>query len=273
MAFTFKRKEPIRKALPRLARERIDQALDSLKDHRRPQAVHRVRKDIKKARAVLRLARTSISAKSFRRQTYCLRQAADILSPTRDAYVKGTALRHLAGQFQGQLPYGTLTDLGQILDVNLRRETARFDNIGPGLKSAYRRGRNAYRDALQEPSPEHLHQWRKRAKDLWYQLRLLQTVRAEQIAPIADQLRTLTDYLGDDHDLFLLKTTLQRSGHYTEDFPEFAKLLPLIHHRQSQLRLAAFQLGALLYAEKPAIFCRRVAEYWREWRHHKTSSG
>jgi CHAD domain len=80
MGFCFKRKEGVRKGVKRLAKSRISAALGSLKDHRDAEAVHGVRKDIKKIRAVLRLARERLSQKKYRRQNKLLRKAAGELA-------------------------------------------------------------------------------------------------------------------------------------------------------------------------------------------------
>ena len=45
--------------------------------------------------------------------------------------------------------------------------------LAPGLERTYKRGRARFSDVLRDPSPENVHEWRKRVKDLWYHLRLL----------------------------------------------------------------------------------------------------
>jgi hypothetical protein len=76
--------------------------------------------------------------------------------------------------------------------------------IQPGVRNAYRQGRRAYRRALETPQAEHFHAWRKRAKDLWYQVTLVRPVWPEQMTAIADRLNALGEYLGDDHDLVVV---------------------------------------------------------------------
>jgi len=36
----------------------------------------------------------------------------------------------------------------------------------------YRRGQRALAKTIDDPDPEHFHSWRKRVKDVWYQLRI-----------------------------------------------------------------------------------------------------
>src|ERR1051326_2568284 len=108
MAFCFKRRESVAKGIRRLGCERIESALDCLKDCTRAEAIHCARKDIKKTRAVLRMVRVNMAKKDFRRLSRLLREAACQLAAPRDAYVKAKTLKGLAGHFKGQLTSGAL---------------------------------------------------------------------------------------------------------------------------------------------------------------------
>jgi len=103
MAFCFKRKESTAKGVRRLARGRIKQALGCLHDCRQAEAIHCARKEIKKARAVLRLVRARIAKKRYCRQIDLLRKAAKNLAPVRDAHVNSRTLKDLMAHFKGQL--------------------------------------------------------------------------------------------------------------------------------------------------------------------------
>src|ERR1051326_7313313 len=126
MAFCFKRKEPVRKGIRRLATERLKSALECLKDIRRAEAVHEVRKDIKKVRSIFKLARADMPQKSYRRQTKILRKAAGELAATRDAYVKGSALEHLSDHFDGHLRPRTLRQLRKAFAADTAKAQRRF---------------------------------------------------------------------------------------------------------------------------------------------------
>jgi len=299
MAFCFKRKESVAKAVKRLGFERNEDALKCLKKCRDSEAVHCVRKDIKKVRAVLRLVRTEITKKSYRRQINLLREAADQLTATRDAYVTTAALRDLSRHFKGQLASGAWHHIRAAMQNALVTENRRFAKdksarkvqrllrrqareldeldvarkgwraICLGVKSSYGEGRQAYQTVLKNPTPENFHEWRKRAKDLWYQIRLLRPIWPEQMDAMANELKELTEYLGDDHDLVMLNEAVEKQGGGDGEFPEFESLNGLIKQRQSELQKAALALGARFYAEKPAAFCARLAGYWRTWRREK----
>ena len=56
MGYRFKRKESVQHGLRRIARECIDAAIEAMRHSHRGDAIHCVRKDIKKLRAMLRMA-------------------------------------------------------------------------------------------------------------------------------------------------------------------------------------------------------------------------
>jgi CHAD domain-containing protein len=141
-----------------------------------------------------------------------------------------------------------------------------WELIAPGLHRSYRRGRKRLREIEERVSDETLHEWRKRAKDLWYQLRLIQDAEPELIGTLADQAHDLSDQLGDDRDLVLLREQAQRRS---EDFAARADqrlLLQLIDQRRGELQFAASSLGERVYSEKPKRFVKRLETRWKLWR-------
>ena len=85
-------------------------------------------------------------------------------------------------------------------------------------------------------------------------------------------MKLLSQYLGDDHDLVMLRQFV--AGHCARRYAREVKVLDeLIDLRQKELRSAAFALGARFYAEKPSSFCRRLENYWRVWRAGEKSKG
>lgn len=302
MAFCFKRRESVAKAIRRLGCDRIESALECLKDLGRVDAIHCARKDIKKTRAVLRVVRASIEKNDFRRLTKLLRDAARQLAAPRDACVKENTLKALTAHFKGQLKAEALrqvrSDLHRIAEEEMQRfseekmvrkikrvlsRTAKeiecldingkgWNAIGSGVMAAYSEGRRACEMALHDSSPEIFHDWRKRAKDLWYQVSLLHPIWPEQMDALARELETLGEYLGDDHDLFVLHQFVRERCAQDTDLRELEILYALIGQRQRELRVAAIALGKRFYADKPSAFCDRLASYWHTWRREKRSS-
>ena len=300
MAFCFKRKESVAKAIRRLGRERTEEALTCLKDCDQPEAIHCARQNIKKTRAVLKLVRGDVSKKAFSRKTKLLRAAADHLAPTRDAYIVTKALKDLTSHFRGQLAPGALRHIRMPLQTVLedqtkqfskektaakrllRRATREFDDVsldrrgwkalGAGVKTSYRKGRQNYCIALADPKPEKFHEWRTSVKDLRYQVRLLRRMWPEQMDAVAEELEALGEFLGDDHDLFMLQQAVVRRPKTDGHARELETLKGLIQQRQAELRAAALELGERFYAEKPSVFCKRLGGYWHIWRRKKKSS-
>ena len=286
----FKKSETPAKGARRVCREHIGAALDRLRGGDRPAAVHGVRKEIKKLRALFRLMRGQIGRGYYRKGAKALHQAAGCLAASRDARVRFRALERLAGGSAEQ----RFPEIGKALQKNCRQETHRFRSghsvavadrilkktgrrvdsmkikadgwsaIEPGLKRCYRRGREVCRLASSEPSPEHFHDWRKHVKDLWYYFSLLSPAQPPVMRARTDELELLGELLGDDHDLFLLQQFVAETCAY--HVKEVEALNRLIEARQKKLRAAGLKLGARLYAETPAVIGRRLGKYWNAWR-------
>jgi CYTH domain-containing protein/CHAD domain-containing protein len=124
-----------------------------------------------------------------------------------------------------------------------------------GLDRTYSDGRAALKSALKKSDDESVHEWRKRVKDLWYQVRLLD-------ADDAEQLDELSDLLGDDHDLAVLVADLDDAGDVLDD-RTIRRATRLARDRQADLRLKAFKLGRKVYDEDPQAFVARLVGPWR----------
>jgi len=302
MAFIFKKKESPTRAVRRLSRERIGKALDHLRKCDRLEAIHSVRKEIKKVRATLGLVRRKMGANAYRKRVKTLRAAAKRLQGPRDARVRPQALERLIAHFQNRLPARSFAGIEKVLSRNCREEVREFRKgssmavvgrllrkinrgagdlkvkargwvaIQPGLQESYRSGRKTFETALHETSAGKLHQWRKQVQDLGHQLRLLQSIQPERLQTAVGELKRLSQYLGDDHDLVVLRRFVARrcARQYAR---EIRRLDHLINLRQKELRSAAFALGERFYADKPSSFCRRLENYWRRWRGGEESTG
>jgi CHAD domain-containing protein len=137
--------------------------------------------------------------------------------------------------------------------------------LGAGLKRIYRNGREAFAVAQDDPSQEHLHEWRKQVKYLWHQLQVLQPIQLGHLTALADQAHTLANALGDDHDLAILSHKFLEAPDRFSDRATMHKLANLIAHHRALLQEQAMSLGHSLYEEKPRIFVGRLREYWRAW--------
>jgi CHAD domain-containing protein len=290
MPFHLKKNESLDKGVRRVCREHLGEALTRLRKSRHPAAVHGVRKEIKKLRALLRLVQEGIGRNDYRKTENALCRAADRLAASRDARVMLQAFAQVAGGKTAR----RFPKIWNALQKNRRREACRFrgDNsiaaakknlkkidrrwaglkiklagwaaIEPGLRESIRRGRQSCELARRQPSSEHFHEWRKQVKKFWHQLRLLCPVWPAAARGLIDRLEHLGELLGKEHDLSLLKQFIQAHG--ADEAGETAVLDRLIEASQKKLRVAALKLGARLYAEASAAVCRRLGNYWDRWR-------
>jgi CHAD domain-containing protein len=281
-AYRLREGRPVPDELRRIARGRIDHAMGELRgktDSTPEEAVHEARKDMKKLRALLRLARGELGEDTFARENACFRDAARELAGTRDADVMLETLDAL------ELPAGRGWDLRKAIQADRegagpdgREAAARsaaamlkearkrvdewplerdsFDALADGLERTYRRGRRTLRAAREEPTAEALHDWRKRVKDLWYHDTLLRELWPPVMRAAGDEAHALSDRLGDDHDIVVLAAWVR--GHLEPD-PEFPEA---VTRRRGKLQDEAFAIGARLYAEKPSAYRRRLERLW-----------
>jgi CHAD domain-containing protein len=135
-----------------------------------------------------------------------------------------------------------------------------------GLRRIYQRGRKAFGRATQEPTEERLHDWRKRSKDLWHVLQVLEPIQPEWLTDLAERAHQLADHLGDDHDLAVLRNLLVDQTARIGGPRQLNKLLPLIDRRRAELIEAAFTLGARVYGPRPKQFVASLKEHWCAWR-------
>jgi CHAD domain-containing protein len=98
MAFKFDTQEPFPKAIPRIARERINQIIESLSERPHPaaEAIHDARKNLKSLRALLRLARGAIDDDLRIRENTQFRDAGRSLSSLRDPQALLEALEYFS---------------------------------------------------------------------------------------------------------------------------------------------------------------------------------
>ncbi len=104
MAYALEVSETVADGLKRVALEQLDQALASARNPgmERDEAVHDVRKCMKKLRALLRLAREELGEEVFKRENACFRESAQRLSGLREAAVRMATAEKLQTHFGGQ---------------------------------------------------------------------------------------------------------------------------------------------------------------------------
>jgi hypothetical protein len=241
-------------------------------------SVHEARKELKRARAALRLLRDTIGDARYRRANRQLRDAARPLSRVRDAKVLLEAADQLRSETKKSGHRAELDSLrrrlrrerqqarSEVRSALLRRirrslESARSssarwrdpteDSLRHAVERLYRKGRKAFARAKAEPCEATLHESRKQTKYLGKALEILATKRSGGLTQRVKRADRIADALGRDHDLALLQGKLrarrrsQAAGH---------SLHALIERRRRRLQRKAEAQSLRLYDPKPKAF-------------------
>jgi CHAD domain-containing protein len=289
MATTYRlrKSEGAADGVRRIARAQLDLAAEELDAGTAPRgdldgAVHETRKAFKRLRALVRVTRDALGDEAYRRENTIFRDAGRRLSATRDAAVMVETLDDLRERHRRELDAGAFAGLRDALsaeaaaasraladdraaveavkgalDAARRRlggwplpEDGGAAMLEPGFERVYRRGRRALKAARRDPSTEHLHELRKRAKDLWHAAQVLRPVAPKRMKKLAARAHELSDLAGDDHDLAVLRAAA-RERHATLAPGELALLEQLIARRRRRLQRKAVARARRLYARKP----------------------
>ena len=260
------------------------------------EAIHEVRKALKRLRALLRLLRDELGERTYERESALLRETGQSLARARDAAVLLSTLDDLIARHPGKLAgsRGVLrlrrrlqherdgaaelalagaTHAGSLAELRAMRERVErwrlaepgaIEAIEPALERLYGKGRARLRRAAQAKGERRragsLHEWRKRVKDLRYAAEML---GAGKVAKRADELGEL---LGEEHDLAVLAQRVRRDAKATRASGASKppgrrsrkQLLRLISRRRGELRKRALRDGERLYRRKPTRFVRRM---------------
>jgi CHAD domain-containing protein len=290
MTYRLSFDEDLATSARRNAREQLEQAAERLGEGASEDpvaAVHDARKNLKKSRSLLRLVQPGLDRKTYRRESRAMRDAGREVAAVRDADVMVETLEKLHERYVGFVAGGVFDELLQrfkddakkqrdghddaLVDdlVNrLRAMAARVDDWAldgtdwrtaeRGIAQGYKRGRKAFKRVLAKPTTENLHTLRRRVKDLWYHDRLLGDAWPVVLAAAAKEAHSLSDRLGDDHDLALLDERLRGLD---APPPATDEVLDLVERRRGELLDEIKALAHRIYAESPKAFRRRMREY------------
>src|SRR5262245_38809181 len=247
-------------------------------------AVHEARKHVKKIRAVLRLLQDDLG-KAYDAENDRLRDAAHQLAALRDADAAAATMKALGHHFPQLLGSsmsdsflkkfrsrqqaaangaGTLRQAARLLRKAADRTPKQVEDVGrrdavcEGMVRAYRRARKALADVHAKPDDTVFHTWRKRVKDHWYHVRLLEGLNSSA-ASRARALKRLEQYLGDDHNLVLLRGHILEHPSHFGDEKTMVVVLGCAARYQTTLRRRALRLGERAFARKPRAFEKTIS--------------
>jgi CHAD domain-containing protein len=296
MGYRLERNESVPEGLRRIAREQLDSAADELgkTGKERSTGIHEARKGIKKVRAVLRLMRDELGG-VYRKENLRLSRIGRRLSKFRDATASIEIFDALQRRHPEELPAQSFKTIRAKLAAR-RAQTERRGNVGgalkriaaalrgasarvkawplekdgfqaiaPGLESTFRAGRKALARAQKQPRPENYHDWRKRVKDHWYHIRLVEDLWTEVMLGYEKSLKELETWLGDDHNMVVLRETIEAAPEIRGMSKEVAALFDVMENYRKELRGNALSLGQRVYEEKPKQFTERMKQLWIAW--------
>lgn len=289
MSYHLTADEPVAEGVKRIVHEELDRAIDHVDDDElaRHETVHEVRKRCKEIRAVLRLVRPELG-ETYSEENAWFRDAARTLSRTRDAQAlietfdegldddlaaaRETLLERRRRIMTEEI---ALEDRLATVQAVLREahgrvdswpiDAAGFDAVAGGIAKSYRRGREAMDGAYHNPTAERFHEWRKRVKYHRYHMRLVRESWHEPLQARRDELKVLSDRLGDEYDLAVFAELLGEDPDLFDDRGLVRTLHDCIDRRRAELQAAAEPLGKRVYVEPPTQLLGRLEGYWQAW--------
>jgi CHAD domain-containing protein len=289
MGFRLKLREPLPDGLKRVFREQIQSALQLCRHpaKERGVTVHEVRKHLKKLRAAMRLAAGEVGKNRHTREDRCVREIGRLVSDLRDAQVRLQTLIQLRDETAKGSDENHFPRIEELLSLERESFSAAFagwqkqaiprlERVGERLSKwplsgiiwkqicgavgkIYKRGQRGLAKTIKKPVPENFHAWRKRVKDLWYQLRILQPLNRVVLEKIAADTEVLGELLGREHDFDFLLARLEKEEGDDVLRDELVQLQKLIRKRGKRLCRDALELGRRFYAEPPKAFAKRIS--------------
>lgn len=273
----------LRSALLQSFHDAVQTAKDAVAavDRSTTEAVHDARKGLRRARAVLDLVSGALPKGERKAVAKALQEARRALSMARDHAVAPETL--------GQLPLGdedravakrvldnaaealpAAQEIKQVLAESAARAAAQgealeaalppeidLDTLLEGIQGVYAEARHARRSGKR--SKQWFHTWRRRTKELGYQLDVLCSHAGPRIHAIHAEIEGLSDTLGPAVDLIMVRDFLgTHDKGITPD--ELEHLETAVDAQLEDLMKHARKAGRDTFSQKPKKFAKRLAK-------------
>ena len=249
--------------------------------------VHEYRKSIRRVRGLLRVVRPLLAAEVYDGLQATLREAVGLTSSIRDAHVMHATLQNLVPEelrgrrsfrqldaYLGELEHAgpppdeirrvlTVGDelIGPTIDqlaAGLPDDTS-WDGVATGIAQTYKRCRKGLKLTISDGEDEWIHYWRKRCKEVRYQLEWLSSADPDRLTEAHEQFVDLAQNLGEVTDLLVLKDYIR--DHAPAASRRETELMERGLHDASRERLAPIvEQGNGVVAEKPEQFAARAVD-------------
>lgn len=253
--------------------------------------IHQARRHLKILRSAIRIIQYDISPTQYQTENTFYRDIARNLSKARDQ----TAMIETITKFLGNKPKSSLREILEKLKTeielnrqkqlaanrnNIREATHMMrghslitktlnweadykDHIVRALTKSYRQSLDCHNICLTKITDENIHEYRKKAKYLRYQLLILHNVWPSMFRFLEQEFHQLTDYLGEANNLTVLKNYIDQSPPFNRK--NVNTLISKMQKNKLKLANSAIDLGNRLFAEDPKQFRKRVTIYVQQW--------
>jgi CHAD domain-containing protein len=250
-------------------------------DHGTSHAVHAYRKALRRARAVLSLVAGALPKSERRAVRRALREARRALGSARDHAVAPETL--------GSLPLGDVerasakaivdkaaeamapvSEIKQLLAEGAARAAAQvealeaalpptisWDTVERGVRGVYDEARRARRAAKR--SKRSFHAWRRRSKELSYQLELISGYAGSNVTELAAEIAGAVDPQGPAVDLIMLRDFVRAYGEGV-DAESYDFLVAAIDAQLKDLMKASRKAGKEAFRRSPRKFAKRLTK-------------
>jgi CHAD domain-containing protein len=268
-------------------REGIDKARAAVGEVRTStaDAVHDYRKGLRRARAVLALIDDALPRGERRAIRDVLRTARRVVSAARDQVVAPEALARLTLDDDARATADALVakakeaappldEVARLLQEGSARALAQvdaleaalptpidWDTVAEGLAATYREARSQLGKSRRKLGA--FHAWRRRTKELTYQLELVARHAGERTAAVQADFERISDELGGAVDLIMLRELIATHG-ATLDPEKIAQLAEHVEDALDDAIRAARKAGKSLFDRGPRKFARRVEKRARK---------
>ncbi|MBE2212829.1 MAG: CHAD domain-containing protein [Opitutaceae bacterium] len=285
MSYRFRKKEDLVSGARRIVLEELDAArLELVIAAGDAEALHEVRKRIKRMRALMRLCWDGFAGADGETEDEALRDVGRLLAAHRESDALIEILR-LEAAAAGSVDLRLLEDtvrLHQAARAPLRQrdtDLARAHRVLGGvrrrmagaaittfsqkeclrrLRRSYRRARDQWWLAVSDPTDEHLHEWRKLTKYLLNQLRLIRSRAGPGFARFRANLADLDNRLGQARDAAHLAGILRGVPVAEVSLRYGLGLRARLEQSVDDQLSRSFALGRRLFRFGPRGFQRRV---------------
>jgi CHAD domain-containing protein len=245
-------------------------------------AVHEYRKSLRRARSIVSLLSPALGNKPAKGFSRRLQGAFRLTNPLRDADILLATLRRVPEVPEDDLArhaievtlqlelrrtqeetaqtlapgLRSITALPSALEVTLDPDYSAHD-LEIGLARSRRRERRALERARESGEDQDLHDWRKRVKELRYQVELLATTGSRELKKREKTLGELAQKLGVTTDLIVLGREIERRAK-DGNIPPAPALLAQIRQLVGAKSREMMDDGSGLFEADPKQFARQV---------------